>query len=278
VFTQVLALATLVALVGMPHGGLDHLVGRALLRPFFGSCWACAFVTGYLTMMVLVLTAWVIFPVLTLTGFVLLSAVHFGTADTNLNRYPGGLMITALLGGMVVWVPALFQPSEFGRLLTWVVPRESWLEDFLQEPRIRSVLWCMLFLTLVCSVTRPLSEALRVVSFAGFFALVPPLVGFLIYFCGWHSPIELLRLARQANPEHPSTGLGQVLWNALPLSALAVGFGIVGWIVTAGNRPLEPGVVRVVFVGLSVVAVPHMLLSLAAERRNVNPFAIEGVR
>ena len=63
---------------------------------------------------------------------------------------------------------------------------------------------------------------------------------------------------------------------AAPLSALAVLFGAIGWVVVESEGPLTPGLVRVVFVGLSVVAVPHMLLNVAAAREDVNPFAAEG--
>lgn len=274
---QAVVLAALVAVIGMPHGGLDHRVGRAILRPALGRNWAIAFTAGYLAVMAMVLVGWVWFPLLTLALFVLLSAAHFGTEDTGIHT-PGGSALATLEGGMVVWVPALFQPAEFTRLLTWVVPRNRWLEDILFDPSPRVALAVALVVVVGRLVSSPRWSGVRVVCFALVFAVAPPLIGFAVYFCGWHSVVELVRLARQANPNHPVAGLGRVMVAAAPLSTAAVLLAVIGWGVASAGGPLTPGIVQAVFVGLSVVAVPHMLLHVLAARRNVNPFAAEGPR
>jgi len=274
VATQALVLAALVAVVGMPHGGLDHRVGRAVFRPAAGRRWLPAFLTCYFALMLVVLCGWTLAPLLTLAGFVLLSAVHFGLADDG-PGLPGGLALTALQGGMVVWVPALFRPAEFTRLLTWVVPGDQWPEAILFDPSVRLCLWIALAITGVRAVATGGPAVVRVLAFGILFATVPPLVSFAVYFCGWHSTVELARLTRQADPDDPPAGLRRVIVTAAPLSALAVVLVGVGWAVAAADRPFTPGLVQAVFVGLSVVAVPHMLLHLVAARRNVNPFAAE---
>ncbi len=271
---QAVALAVLVSVVGMPHGGLDHRVGRALLRPTLGPRWAVAFAALYLGAMAVVVLGWYLAPLPTLAGFVLLSAVHFGTADAQPGA-PGGLARAALLGGMVVWVPALFQPAEFTRLLTWVVPGDRWPEPVLFAPQVRTLLWAALAAVCASQCSGAVPAAARTLGFVALYALAPPLVGFVVYFCGWHSAAELVRLARRAAPGRPAAGLWRVVAAAAPLSALAVAMGAVGWAL-AGDLPLAPGLVRVVFVGLSVVAVPHLLLNLVAARADVNPFAAEG--
>jgi Brp/Blh family beta-carotene 15,15'-monooxygenase len=274
VAAQAVALAVLVAVVGLPHGGLDHRVGRAVLRPALGRRWPRAFAPAYLGVMALVLAGWVLAPLPTLAGFVLLSAVHFGTADGEAGS-PGGLVRAALFGGMVVWVPALVRPAEFTRLLTWVVPGE-WPEELLFAPAVRCALWLALAAVLGCVAVRPVRAGVPTLGFVALFALAPPLVGFAAYFCGWHSTRELARLARQAAPGEPLVGLGRVLAAAAPVAALAALLGAVGWAVAEADRPLTPGLVRTVFVGLSAVAVPHMLLDLVAARTGANPFAAEG--
>lgn len=273
--TQAVVLAALVAVVGMPHGGLDHRVGRAVLRSVAGHRWVIPFSAGYLTVMAAVLAGWVWLPLFTLAGFVLLSAAHFGTADKRPGT-TGGLALTVLQGGMVVWVPVLFQPAEFTRLLTWVVPRNRWPEDILFDASLRAGLWFALGVVITRAVVSRPATAVRVVAFVVLFAVAPPLLGFAVYFCGWHSVVELVGLARQANPNHPVAGLGRVLVAAAPLSAAAVLLAVIGWGVASAGGPLTPGIVQAVFVGLSVVAVPHMLLHMIAARRNVNPFAAEG--
>lgn len=269
---QAVALAVLVAVVGMPHGGLDHRVGRALIRPILCRYWAAAFAAGYLAVMAAVTAGWWLLPLPTVAGFVVLSAVHFGAAEREPGS-PGGLARTALLGGMVVWVPALAQPAEFTRLLTWVVPGEQWSEDILFDPAVRAGLAALLPVAVAAAFATSLRCGVRVLGFAALFAVAPPLVSFLVYFCGWHAGTELLRMARQANPASVPAGLVRVAREAAPLTCLAVLMTAAGWrAIAAGSQPM-PALVQTVFVGLSVVAVPHMLLHWAAARRDVNPFA-----
>jgi Brp/Blh family beta-carotene 15,15'-monooxygenase len=174
---------------------------------------------------------------------------------------------------MVVWVPALARPAEFTRLLTWVVPGGRWPEHILFDPAVRTFLAALLPVAAAAALATSPRCGARVVVFAAVFAAAPPLVGFALYFCGWHSGVELYRLARRANPASASAGLVRVVREAAPLTALAVLMIAAGWWAGAAGGPATPALVRTVFVGLSVVAVPHMLLHWAAARRGANPFA-----
>ncbi|MCS6864580.1 MAG: Brp/Blh family beta-carotene 15,15'-dioxygenase [Gemmataceae bacterium] len=269
---QVVTLAVLVAVVGMPHGGLDHRFGRALLRPALGPQWSIVFVASYLAVMMVVVAGWWWLPGLTVAGFVILSAVHFGLTEDRCDA-PIGLVRSALFGGMVVWVPALFWPAEFSRLLTWVIPHSSGGAEIIVAPAFQTMLAAMLPITLAWAFATSLWCGIRVMVFIVLFAVTPPLVSFALYFCGWHSGIELYRLSRQANPHNVWSGLARVVRAAIPLASLAVVMIAVGGWVVARDRPLTPALVQTIFIGLSVVAVPHMLLHWMAIRRNLNPFA-----
>lgn len=247
---QAIALAAFVAVVGMPHGGLDHRFGQMLIRPAVGQWWVVVFGTGYLAIMAVVLICWWLFPVATVVLFVALSAVHFGTAEMK-SSLPGGLAQAMMQGGMVVWVPAFFQPVEFTRLLTWVVPQDRWPEDILFQTEVRVALGVMLMAVCVSAVATSFREGLRVLIFAMVFALAPPLVSFMAYFCGWHSMTELLLLARLANPTNLSIGLLRVVRETAPLAGLAVLFITIGWWAWASHLPLTSGLIQAVFVGLS---------------------------
>jgi len=269
---QIIALTVLVVGVGLPHGGLDHRFGRALLRPALGWLWMPAFFTGYLTVMAVVLVGWWLAPLLTLAGFVALSAVHFGTAEADSDS-SDGLFRTALFGGMVVWMPAFAQPAEFTQLLTWVVPGGHWPQDTLFRPAVRAGLAALLAIAIPLAFATSLWRGMRVVGFATLFAILPPLVSFLIYFCLWHSGVELYRLARRANPQNVWLGLARVAREAFPLASVSALIIAVAWWAGATDLPLTHGLVRAIFVGLSVVAVPHLLLHWATARRDVNPFS-----
>lgn len=269
---QAVVLAILVAVVGMPHGGLDHRVGRLLLTPALGPLWTLAFVAAYLSVMGIVLLSWFLCPLITIAVFIVLSALHFGIAECR-SCSPGGLVRATLLGGMVIWVPSLFQPAEFNRLLTWVIPGDQWPVDILHDVKLRLILIVIVLVGIALAFTASTLCGVRAVVFSVVYAFAPPLVSFLLYFCGWHSSVELYRLARQANPHNLCSGLSRVLREAAPLTLLAVVMIAVGWWVWASNQSLDRGLVQSAFIGLSVVAIPHILLHWAATRCNVNPFS-----
>ncbi|VTS02307.1 Brp/Blh family beta-carotene 15,15'-dioxygenase [Tuwongella immobilis] len=267
---QAIAFVCLVALVGMPHGGLDHRFGRMFLRPKFGRHWVMLFATGYLGIMMLVLLGWLVMPLVTLAGFVLLSAIHFGLAESMSSRRQTLVRLIAV-GGLVVWVPALLQPQTFTELLSWVVPNQRWPSEMLFRPETQSLLGLLVITAILSRFMDGLRAGLITLGFIGIFAFTPPLVGFLIYFCGWHSAWELVRLARFANDSNPRLGFLRVAWDSLPLSMGASLLIALGWWLTSGH-PIEPKLVQAGFIGLSVVAVPHLLLHWAVPDHQ-NPFA-----
>ena len=210
-------LALLVVLVGMPHGGLDHRIGRGLLAPAVGGHWPFPFLLGYAALMAAVLAGWAFAPVWALAGFVLLSSAHFGMAEEPVHSV-GGLAQGMLRGEMVVWVPALFHPAEFTQLLQWVVPDDLWPAELLYRHPVRVALWLALAAVLCGTLALPTASRFRVLGLIVLFCLAPPLVSFAAYFCGWHSTVELARLARQAGPENQGDGLRKVILAAAPLS------------------------------------------------------------
>jgi Brp/Blh family beta-carotene 15,15'-monooxygenase len=128
---------------------------------------------------------------------------------------------------------------------------------------------------LILSARRDGWIAARLAVFALAFALLPVLVSFGLFFCGWHSVRELVALARQACPTRPWRGFLKVVRLAAPRAALAVmaTAGAAWWF--AAERALTSVVAQAVFLGLSAVAVPHILLHAAANRLRANPFARE---
>lgn len=274
---QILLLTVMTAVIGIPHGGLDHQVGCAVCRPWAGRWWPFVFGAAYVSVAALVLAGWVFMPLTTITVFFLMSAIHFGDG--------GPLASAAIEGGMVIWVPFLARPEEGIRLLASVTPGR--LAESIQglAVALKLLLWILaLFLAgriiwLAWSGAREWSsgttlEALRLTSFAGLFATAPVLLSFAAFFCGWHSVRELAQLAVRANPSRPFRGLVRVIMLSAPLTAVVVlATALAAWRQFAGGRPAELVVVQAVFLALSAVAVPHIILHAIARRLHVDPFA-----
>jgi Brp/Blh family beta-carotene 15,15'-monooxygenase len=121
---QVAALATAVALFGVPHGALDPLVGRTLLAPRLGRRWWPIFHGGYLAVAGIVLAGWAAAPVGTLAGFLALSAVHFGLGDVTRGRQSPGRYAAEVLarGALPIVGPATAFPDQVATLFGWLVP------------------------------------------------------------------------------------------------------------------------------------------------------------
>jgi Brp/Blh family beta-carotene 15,15'-monooxygenase len=273
-----LGLAVAVVVVGLPHGGLDHRVGRALLQPRFGPWWPLPFLTGYLLVGACVLAGWCVAPFCTIASFLMLSAVHFGDTES------GPRWRATLFGGLPIWVPLLAKPGETATLLGWVTPGGVDVAEPLAALRpalfavagFAAVVWLVGVVASIRDGDRDGQlDALRLAVTAGMLAVAPVLVGFAVAFCGWHSLRELGRLAVRAEPLDPALGFRRVVVAAAPLALVAAGLAVAGAWYSGGGREVGPVVVQAVFLGLSAVAVPHILLHAVAARSGADPFSAE---
>ena len=233
---------------------------------------------SYLAVAATVLLGWVVAPLTTAALFFAVSAAHFAETER------GPWWRRVLFGSLGIWLPLLARPAESAALLTWVAPTggefaealRAWQPALIGLAGAAAVTWIV---DLVRATIRADADALvdgvRLVAFAAMFVAAPVVVGFAVAFAGWHSAAELGRLAVRANPARPAAGLRRVLLAAAPLSLAAALLTAVGALFL-GDRLGSPGVVQAVFLGLSAVAVPHILLHTVAGRRAADPFATGG--
>lgn len=265
-------LAAAVAVVGMPHGGLDHVVGRAVFEPLAGRWWSVWFLSGYLLVALLVVAGWWLVPLATIALFFTASAFHFG--DTEV----GGRWVSPVLGGMVIWMPILARPDEVSSILGWIIPRDRAEDLAAVFPSVRVLCWVLACVAAVWWVgyllvrirtgrASGMWHAIRLAAFALMFAFVPVLISFAIYFCAWHSAVELIRLSRRYVPGGLLAGLIVVVRRAAPLSLLAVAGVAALALAFYDGRGLAPAAVQAVFIGLSAVAIPHLILHWVADSR-----------
>lgn len=276
--------AILVAVLGVPHGGLDHWTGRRLLVSRFHDSWWLMFFPGYVAVGVSVAMSWFAFPVVTVIGFFLLSAWHFGREDqhriareTGCQRSSATLahLSAVALGGLVIWIPALVRPDEMSQLLRLIVPRTDSGEA---EQIVLLTRWIAIVLCpWACGIC--LQRLIRSsgdmnawvpIATATIAASAPILVSFTAYFCLWHSILGLSRLQSQEGLAAP-----RFLLSIAPLSALAV-VGVIGagWffrnMIGSSSIGTMPASLQTLFIGLSAIAVPHLLLH---EWSEIAPFA-----
>ncbi len=82
-----------------------------------------------------------------------------------------------------------------------------------------------------------------------------PLVGFMLFFCGMHGARHIVRTVNRTK----GAALGAVL-NAAIVPMLIVASVVALLLITTREQSLEIRVIRLIFVGLASLTVPHMLL------------------
>lgn len=264
-------LAVLVAIVGLPHGAADHRFARARLEPRYGSTWPVVFLSGYLATAAVVVLGWFLAPAATIVLFFLVSAWHFGQEEP---RLPSGLrrlqpLFRFARGGLVMWVPIAVQPDAVLRTLSVIAPRGLGLESQRAFGALGAFSWIMLMVAVAgwCLQSRAavtatgrrrralLLDSGMVASLSAILATLHPVVGFVVYFCAWHSVRGLDRLRRELGETWP-----QVAWSVAPLTAASIAMIALTAYVVLRSPALEDTLIRATFVGLSAVAVPHVLL------------------
>ena len=248
---QVLVLGVLVAALGVPHGALDVLVARAVGR-WHGVRGLLQFLAHYVLLALASLSVWLVAPGLALAVFLALSAWHFAS-DWDRALSP----IQRLAAGIgVISVPCVLHADEVAALFTVLATPASatWLAETLAVSGF-FVLVAMLASAYSARARAPIAS-LEVIAVAGLALALDPVAFFITYFCGLHSPRHLLRAARAAS-RHDSRIVVAVgaATSAITLS----GAGLV-WTVLPAGTP-EESLLQVVFIGLSVLTVPHMLIA-----------------
>jgi Brp/Blh family beta-carotene 15,15'-monooxygenase len=267
-------LALLVAVVGLPHGAADHRFAGPRLEPLLGPAWWGVFLAGYLVIAGAVVLGWFLAPAATIIVFFVASAWHFGQEEADLTPGQRGAKLLRQAfrmarGGLVIWVPVALQTDEVVRILSLTAPRGFALEIQWAVDALKVCSWVMLALAGVAWGWQALlaiaSEGRRrrillldtfmVASLVLLFAWVNPVVGFLMYFCGWHSARGLRRLRRELGESWR-----QLAASLAPLTALTIGLVALTTCLVLRAPNWNDTLIRATFVGLSAVALPHLVL------------------
>jgi Brp/Blh family beta-carotene 15,15'-monooxygenase len=267
-------LALLVAVIGLPHGAADHRFARSRLEPLLGAAWLGAFLTGYLAIAGAVVAGWFLAPAATIVVFFLASAWHFGQEEPELVICPRRSHILRHFfrlarGGLVIWVPVAFQTDEVVRILSLAAPRGFGPDIQRAVDALVVCSWVMLAIAAVAWGWQSLAaltsggrrrrilllDNLMLASLVLLFAWADPVVGFLVYFCGWHSARGLRRLRRELDESW-----AQLVVSLAPLTILAIGLIAVAACLVLRAATWNETLIRATFIGLSGVALPHLLL------------------
>lgn len=247
---QVVLLAPLVAVLGLPHGALDLPIAEALL-PLTGWHRKAVFVAAYLGLSVAVMAIWLLAPGAALALFLGYSALHFSEDWAQAwppLRWSGG---TATIGA-----PALLHNDEVGAIFAVLAPQD--VAAVIADAAALAGMLGFAGFTVSCLAFRQAYETAAVeqaILWIAAFTL-PPLMYFVVYFCALHSVRHFTATMRVISDGH------RALVVAVTLSAIVVLFAVFVLLYgsTASDVDMIDQIIRIVFIGLAALTVPHMLL------------------
>jgi len=265
-----LAALAAVVLIGLPHGALDgaiaiHLGFSRNVLLFI------RFLCLYVGMAGLVIAAWMVAPALCLLGFLVISMVHFGAGDARHGTgWVRGAEILAHGGLVVAGISQMHRP-EVDIIFAYLTGGATTLVwqglDILTVIVGASLVIC---LAQALWYRRWRGTAVELGLLAVLFALTPPLVGFAVYFCCVHSGRHVASIMSSLRQQMSASAmLSQAL--VFTLASWLAGAAAIWWFADMADP--QPVILRVIFIGLAALTVPHMILVDGFYRRATRTLA-----
>ena len=244
-------------LIGMPHGSFDGAIAMHLGiadKPKK----MMTFLVSYVLLTALVVATWMLLPALTLILFLYVSSYHFGSRDA-ISKSGGFHVVESLtLGGLVVVAISQFHKQEVDEIFSYLVNGDTsliWASiNLLSLVVILGLIECV---TIFEKKPEFSKKAVEILALIAIFALAPPLLGFAIYFCLVHSSRHFSEVFKTLSK---TISAQRIQLQALVLTGLTWTAGIVAFFLFADVANPGPAILRITFIGLAGLTVPHMLL------------------
>ncbi|CEN55386.1 putative Predictet Brp-like protein Blh [Candidatus Methylopumilus turicensis] len=235
-----------VVLLGVPHGSLDVLFASQTYDLRHIKHWL-KFIAYYMAAALAVILVWWLVPNAFFIVFLILSALHFSD-DLNLS---GFTLLKWSDGAAIISLPSVFFGHELIDLYAMIIHIDI-ATSIVKTSQLISIPAGLVIAFYLVTKKIDLRTKLELFCTCALFLLLNPILAFGIYFCGMHSARHLIRsryFLRQFTR--------QAFLNALILPTIAVILmGLVIWWL-GPKKPLEIDLIRIVFVGLAALTVPH---------------------
>ncbi|MGO9418473.1 beta-carotene 15,15'-dioxygenase, Brp/Blh family, partial [Roseiarcus sp.] len=178
----------LVLALGVPHGALDTVFARNLYGVSGFRGWAF-FGAAYFVPAAIVVGLWAGAPLVFLTGFLVVSLVHFSGDPVAGTPF----IVRVFYGGAIIILPCLFHWAEVSLIFSLLVGAGPALAV---TSTLHAAGWPWLLATLLAASSRLFadrSSAAEIAAVALLAALAPPLIAFTVFFCLMHSARHVLR-------------------------------------------------------------------------------------
>ncbi len=260
----------LILIIGISHGSLDNIKGKKILY-LFGFKSQELFYFIYLTISILVIFFWLIFPDATLLIFLMVAAFHFGKEDTVFlikKRYILNEILFFLKGSSVIIAPLFFKrdlTNEIFETLNFNIFKFSIFND--------KNLIILLILSLLSSIylANKKNFEMRILMIIDFLSVIilnfflTPVLAFTLYFCFLHSIRHSITLIFELNKSF-NLGFKKFIFKAVPLTLVTGIIFLIAIYFMNNFYRLDEAIYKVIFIGLASLTFPHILLEYFTEK------------
>ena len=260
----------LILILGVSHGSLDNIKGKKILKNY-GYRSITIFYISYISISLIIILSWLLFPNLILLIFLIVASYHFGKEDTvfKINeKFPSNEILFFLKGSSIIVAPLLFQrdlTNEIFNTLNFEVFEHYFFNDY--------SLILLLFLSFLSNLYLIKNKNIdfKTILILDYFSVIilnfflTPVLAFTIYFCFLHSIRHSISLVFELDKNF-KTGLMKFILKAVPLTLLT---GIIFLLVIYflnNFYDLNEAVYKVIFIGLASLTFPHILLEYLLEK------------
>ncbi len=248
----------LIFFIGLPHGSFDGAV--ASLAGFSNRFQFLQFLFYYLTLFFLVIIFWLHFPIVALTIFIIMTIVHFGLCDwTNFKIKKFKYSVSFTYGMTIIFGIIFFNENQSFLIFQYLTNDRIYLfQKYLLIPYFMTLLSIIYFIYLSFIEKKLRKGMIEILFLLSIFYFFDPLLSFAIYFCFFHTYKHLKHLIKNIYLNLKNKEF--VIYSTLIFTLISWigGLGIVYYLVQ--NLSLYESMLKVIFIGLAALTLPHMLL------------------
>lgn len=256
----------LILILGIPHGAIDHLLFNHNKKT--GS-WK--FYSLYLLTMLFFLVIWLIWPIIGLVSFLLISAYHFGQSqfiDVQIEPYTTSRPLYFSWGISILSGLLFYNQHEVTQILTTIPALEHfsvWLNS--KAFTYTYIISFLIALTVLFYASykgklkqrRLISEILLYLFIHLVFLMLPVLLAFSLYFAFLHSTKVLFEEYEFLKSKSVVNGIGSFILSLLPFSLLSI-FGMTLIVFILPPNILEYQGVLIILILISILTLPHSII------------------
>ena len=246
-----------IVMIGLPHGALDGAVAMhiGLVKKLSN---LIKFMLAYISLAVFVVIVWMFFPTFSLIAFLSISLLHFGYGDAKNGEGVTKFAEAVAHGGLVIVGISQFHRGEVDEIFYYLIKQDTstiWLAmNIASIGVIAAIATCLLQTSKDIKWS---STTLELLLVGVVIAIAPPLLGFSIYFCLIHSARHFSRIYRMIKQNVANTAIKT---QAILFTVACWLAAVVAFVQFADFSDPGPTILRIIFIGLAALTVPHMIL------------------